>query len=363
MTNQQYFYLFLRHKINSGVKQVDLVRSKFINVSQSYINKLYLNPPKKCDIAIQRSIARHFGLSYDEMIAEAKKLHKEQEKSDQAPHGFTPEQKSTKTDDEASHNLHIPPSLIKQLNFVAEGIRNNHNYTTKVETQRDEMLSLFNNLKTGLCVVDSELNVLFQNPAHKKFFGDKVDKRYALFWDQSLNKKSLFRKLTTGEYETVKAEHEDKQLLVHLMLMYKGSRVDKIVEHVIDYQDQENLHLSTARQISIYKQMLNKLGHEFIFFNRQREMEFASNWLGLHEKYDFPNHRPSVDQLLLDLGEKMGDAMQEMATLKRAYENEEEIEIDIKIHETAYNLQSLNISKDGKNIGMLLIAKKHTGNT
>jgi len=67
-TNFNYFLLFVREKIRDGVKQVDIARSKEVNKSAAFINKLYKGDPKSCPLETQKSISAYFEIPYEQMI-------------------------------------------------------------------------------------------------------------------------------------------------------------------------------------------------------------------------------------------------------------------------------------------------------
>lgn len=73
MTNFDFFLVYYRHMIDSGVRQIDIHKSGKVTASVAYINKIYKNPPKSCSIELQTEIARYFGLTYEQMIEEGKK--------------------------------------------------------------------------------------------------------------------------------------------------------------------------------------------------------------------------------------------------------------------------------------------------
>ena len=359
MSNLEYFYFFLRYKIDSGVKQIDLARSEHVQISRSYLSRLYVNPPKNCAINIQEGIAKYFGLTYEEMIEEAKRLYKQQS----AEILETQEPPSTYlAGRNPHHHEHLPRNplkLIDQMNAIAIGMRENYNHAIELEKERDDLLTILNDLKTGICVVDSHLTVRYQNPFHRKHFGNLTGQKYLLFWDKGLDKQSIIERVSAGAFENLTIKHEGKPYNVQFSITYKGSQIQRIVEHVIEQQPSEIQ--ADKGHMEIYREVFKQLDHGFGFFNNQRELVLASNKFGFLDGYDFPNTRLTVDQLLLDVGEKTGDSLEKLTELKRAYENKKEIDFKINIDGIGYNFQTKNIFKDDEHLGILLIVRKLSG--
>ncbi len=66
----EYFFAFLRDRIQKGAKQKDI--ADYIDKSAPYINKLYMGKQKSCPENVQIEVAEFFGISYEEMLEEGK---------------------------------------------------------------------------------------------------------------------------------------------------------------------------------------------------------------------------------------------------------------------------------------------------
>lgn len=356
MSNLDYFYFFLRYKIDSGVKQVDLACSEHVGISRSYLSRLYKNPPKSCSIKIQQGVAKYFGLTYEEMIEEAKKLYDRQKEENLIVRESHPSYLSSTREKRTDRRSVNPLKLIDQMNSIAIEVRENYNLMVEIERERDDLLMLLNDLRTGICVVDSDLTVQYQNPFHRKQFGNLTGHNYSFFWDNSLNRQDIIAKLSENPDETLEIKHEGKLFNVQFSVTYKGNQIQRIVEHVIE--PPADGRRADSEQMEIYREVFKHLDHGFGFFNNQRELVIASNKFGFLDDYDFPNTRLTVDQLLLDLGEKTGDSLEKLTELKKAYENKKEIDFNIKVEGSQYNFQTKNIFKNNEHLGVLLIVRK-----
>lgn len=357
MTNQDFFLFFLRYKIDSGVKQIDIVRSEHTTFSSAYVNKLYHRPPKHCSLEVQTSIAKFFGLTYEEMIEEAQRLfHQQQEAQDRRP---DPQQVTPTALATPLHSSNSPINLIDQLTAIAGEIRESYSYSQELEKNNDRLLEVLNSIKTGISIIDSNLTVEYQNIDHKRVFGDRTGTRYTFFWADALEKKEMFRRLAMGEYDNVQVQHNGNRYLVKLTTLYKGNRVDGIIENVINIQEQEERHRVMEKQLKIYSQIFNKLDTGFGFFNANRQLELATNKFGLLDDYDFPTSKPTVDQLLLNVGDKFENWCELQPLMKKAYDNKEEIEIKVTTKEgDAYTFQTRVIVDDSTYLGTVLIIRK-----
>lgn len=368
MKNQDYFLFFLREKIDSGIKQIDIHRST--GISTSYINKLYRRPPKSCAINIQDKIADFFGLTYNEMIYEAKQLYKDRYKEAQEikeinrlkPVGPTLGDYEGPEEERRSGR---PENLIYQLNFVTDQIQKNATYTISVERQRNQLLEIINNVNTGFCIIDENLDIAYQNPVHTKVFGNKTSQPYTFFWDRNLETGEFYDKLKTGKYEIVETVYNKISYRVELSLTYKGNEITQIVEHVIPC---ETPHKSIPQNLvecelskHIYKEILHKIIRNddgFAYFNLNRSLEIASNKLGsgFLDKYDFPSERPTVDQLLLDLDDRTIENNRDIIRkLREIYRDRQETTFEMKMDGINYNLTTKRIYKEDILLGMLLI--------
>lgn len=353
MSNLDYFYCFLRYKIDSGVKQTELARA--VDISRSFVSRLYNKPPKSCSLKLQQGIAKHFGLTYEEMIEEAKRICVQQREDiliSQDPHRTYPTTRGKRPDNKSSN----PLKLLDQMTSIAMEVRENYHQMAEIEKERDDLLMLLNNLRTGICVVDASLTVQYQNPFHRKQFGNLTGRTYSFFWDNSLSRQDIFSKLSEDADETLEIKHEGKHFTVQFSVTYKGNQIQRIVEHVIE-PPPDGVR-ADSEKMQIYREVFKHLDHGFGFFNNQRELVIASNKFGFLDDYDFPNTRLTVDQLLLDLGEKTGDSLEKLTELKKAYENKKEINFDIKIEGSQYNFQTKNIFKNNEHLGVLLIVRK-----
>ncbi len=357
MTNLDYFHFFLRYKINSGVKQIDLARSEHVPISKQYLSRIIKTQPKNCSIEIQTGIAKYFGLTYDEMIAEAKRLYKRDKEETRELEGVYTTELSHQTGKDSERRSKSPLSLMDLTSFLQTGIRENYNYTLEVEKERDSLVGLINSLKTCICIADADLKVIYQNPSHRQLFGNMTGHDYSFFWDNTLSKEEIIEKLTTDFHDCFVKEHEGLQYKIQFSLRYSGVLVDQIVEQIVP-GDMDHSSGDSLKHMEIYLQVFKHLDNGFGFFNNKRELELASNKFGFLDQYDFPNIRPSVDQLLLDLSEKLEGGLDKLSVMKKAYENKQEVDFKLTIDRTNYNFQTKNISLDNKHIGILLIIRK-----
>lgn len=360
MTKTDYFYVFLQHQIDSGVKQMDIIRSGHVKFSKQYLSKIVQDQPKSISTEHQASIGRYFELTYDEMIEEGKRLyeHSRDDTIATASRKFS-SRLSSRTDTTTEGKSKSPLNLIDLATFMQSGIRETYEYIKEVEGERDSLIDLLNSQKTCICVVDAEIKVIYQNPCHKQIFGDLLDKEYTFFWDKSLSRKEILETVTAKTNSYLEKEYNDQNYIVQFSLKYSGHLVDKFIEQVYPQLDRDFKSEKTLRQMEIYLQVFKHLDHGFGFFNKNRELELASNKFGLLNQYNFPDIRPSVDQLLLDLAEKLpSDSMKDISRLKKAYENKEEVNLEINIDGANYNFQSKNITLNGEHLGILLIVRK-----
>lgn len=356
MSNLDYFYFFLRYKIDAGIKQIDLAHSEHVSVSRSYLSRLYKGPDKNCSLKIQEGIAKYFGLSYEEMIEEAKKLFDQQRDRSFINHDSLPSYSAGSRDKRPDTRSRNPLKLIDQMNSITFEVRESYNLMAELERERDDLLMLLNDLRTGICVVDADLTVQYQNPSHRRQLGNLTGHKYSFFWDNSLSTQDIISKLSEGADEPLEVKHEGKLFNVQFSVTYKGNRIQRIVEHVIE--PPSDGRRADFEQMEIYREVFKHFDHGFGFFNNQRELVIASNKFGLLDDYDFPNTRLTVDQLLLDIGEKTGDSLEKLTELKKAYENKKEIDFNIRIKGNQYNFQTKNIFKNNEHLGILLIVRK-----
>lgn len=366
MRNQDYFLFFLRHKIDSGIKQIDIVRST--GISTAYVNKLYRRPPKNCAMEIQEKIAEFFGYTYEEMIYEAKQLYKDRYREAQEikeiqrtkPIGST----LGSYQEQNERRVGEPTSLVNQLNCVSKHIQLNAAYTRSVEEQRNQLLDILNNVRTGFCVVDEKLDIVYQNPLHTKIFGSKTSQPYSYFWDEGLDSEEFYKKLKTGEYETIEAIYNKVPYRVELSLTYKGSEIIQIVEHVIPRKGHSKAKFSTLddndSSTHLYREILGKIipnGVDYAFFSLDRALKLASSKMGgLIDKYDFPQERPTVDQLLLDLDDRdIENGREKIRKLREMYDNKEEDTLDMVMDGTHHTFTTKRIYSDKSLLGLLLI--------
>lgn len=366
MTEYEYFLYFLRYKIDSGTKQVDIARST--SISTAYLNKLYLRPPNNsCDFSVMTQIAIYFGLTYEEMIAEARQLHIEQAQVEKVLQEIKVEenaglQETIDHPPEEGRKSRTPASLVNQLSFVSESIQQYETHVKEIEDQRDQLLNILNCVSTGFCIVDDNLKITYQNPTHKRIFGNKEGEHYSCFWDENISTKQFYDNLTTGVYESVERVYNKFHYRVELSATYKGDRIARVMEHVIPLEKQEVENSNTA---AVYENLFEEFDEDFgfAFFNLNRELEIVSNNVGnILDNYDYPRDRPTVDQLLLDLNRyKVEDGSEKVHILREIYEDRLETVLTLSIDKKSYRLRTKKIFKKDSFMGMLVVVRKEGG--
>lgn len=373
MTDYDYFLYYLRYKINDGLKQVAIAQSDKVNVSSAYINRLYKNPPKACSQKIQDGIAAYFGLTYDALVEEAKMLFRAHSKMERSTDNFNASalaalkqkryEKPVSMPEVKADEPQPPLALIEQLSNISESIRHNYTAAMKIEEERDDLLEMLTFVKTGICIVDDDLHISFQNDEHKRMFGNKINKEYGLFWQKYLGETELNDRLLSEDYNGKIVTYNKQSYLIHVIVIKKIKKIKKVIEQVICLNEQDATFYDSLHQqdkkVRIYHKIFRHLDHGFGFFNADRVLDIASNKFDLIDpKYNFPENKPTVDQLLLDLSEKMKGGIKKISELKNAYENREEIDIEVQIGTTKFNFQTFKIEEDGEFQGILLVVRK-----
>ena len=362
MNNYEYFLFFLKHKIDSGYKQVAIAKS--VDLSTAYINKLYKNPPKSCLVETQEKIVEFFGLTYEEMIEKSKELLQEQplHQKPSGQHGKSRSTNQTSTTKYPSGHIEDPSYLQEQLFQVSSSIQQNYNYLEEVVKERDNLLALLNLTKTCICIIEDDLSISFQNEEHKRIFGNKKDQKYTLFWQEDINDNELREKLVYENIESKLIKHNDKAYLAQVVVNKNIDKITKIFEQIICLSDIDRRFSPRAaaedQEIGIYHKIFKQLDHGFGFFNPSRVLEIASNKFDLIDpKYNYPDIKPSVDQILLDLSERIHGDVKTITKLKNAYENREEIDVNVQIDNNRYNIQTLTFTENGIYEGTLVIVR------
>lgn len=357
MTDLDCFIAFLKYKIDSGFKQVSIATSDKVNLSTAYINKLYKNPPKNVTVETQSKIADFFGLSYEEMIEEGRQILKGiPNLQGPKPQSINRRRASDKIDPKE------PAIVQEQLYNISSWIQHNYDHLLKIEAERDNTLALLNLNKNCICIVDANLRITFQNAEHKKYFGPKEKQKYKLFWDDGLSEEQLESELLYGDYGNKIITHNNKAYLAQIVTSKNINKIVNVFEQITRLDDLEcEKHLPPKKdtKIEIYHKIFKHLDHGFGFFNKARILEIASNKFNLIDpKYNFPEIQPTVDQLLLDLSERVKGGVTVVSSLKKAYENRSEIDIEVVVDGDKYNFQTLNIIEKDTYEGTLLIVRR-----
>ena len=357
MTNLDYFYFFLRFKIDSGVKQVDLARSEHVQISRAYLNRLYLRPPKSCTLKLQEGIAKYFGLTYDEMIAEGKRIVAEQKDENRNFSDLEPDILPSLKRNQPERRSNHPLNLIDQLNSVAIGIRQNYKSTADLECERDGLLTLLNDLCTGICIIGSDLNITYQNPFHRKHFGNLTGKKYELFWKKNLNSQEIIEELTANDHKTKYITHNGKSYSIQLFLRHKGNQIDRIVEHVIEHPD--TYQRSHNEYLTIANEIFKKMNQDIVLFGQKRELKFATNNFGLLKREPtVTGNQLTLDQYLLEISDKSDISIEKLKEILFAYEQHKEIELDITFNGNLFSFQTKSILESDPHAGFLIIIVK-----
>ena len=160
-SNFHFFIAYLQKRIRDGERQVDIAKSPTVNRSTAYINKLYKAKGKSCHIGTQKGIAQYFGVSYQEMLKEGRKIFLSSD---------LPEERNIDVDNDESYSssellrhLKIVANGIKKQAFLLEGVGQQNIDCIKYRQKLDLYTIIFENIDEGITFFDANQRIVFSS--------------------------------------------------------------------------------------------------------------------------------------------------------------------------------------------------------
>lgn len=242
-TDTQFFLQFLKNKIDLGEPQTAIAKSEHVNLSVTYVNRLYRNPPKSVSTETQANIAKHFKLSLERVLEEGKILYYERNNR------RTLRRESNNVEGGALDKT--PEVQIELLDRLLEGVRANHRELaicakSSEQAQYQEkfittLISIISLVDQGITFFDTSEKYVFSN--FKSGFLDNINTTSNDTIETILLSNSEHIENFQEVVKTIQEYKKDKTKDYEMAVFFKDERI--IYSKIKSVLDKNNEYLGT----------------------------------------------------------------------------------------------------------------------
>lgn len=290
-TDMELFLCYFRWKIKSGVRQIDIANSEWVNRSSSYVNKIFLKDPKNIPIDFQESIASYFGITLPDLIEEGRVIHN------------SIHQNPLNVDGNSSRRDRVTTLEDMIYSALLEARKQADRFDLVLENQ-SYISRLIDNCGSAFCVYDKSFSVVYQNEPHRNIFGRSGFLLHAE--DNAKSRDDFWHKVLNRPFTRFERYGKKTYRITHSAVAgLKGTT--EIIETIVDVTSINEELEEIKKKIELMSVACSTQEKSYAIFDEERRLVFVNGNLGILDNLEIDLQRVKVEELVFALRSKIAD--------------------------------------------------------